>query len=185
MSKNTLKQKYEKEIVSKLQKELDIKNKMSVPKIEKIVVNSGIGDLSKNKEGRGQIVEDITRITGQKPSVRKARISVAGFNLREGMPVGVKTTLRGVRMYDFYQKLVSIVLPRLRDFRGVSEKSFDKNGNYSLGLKDHTVFPEVDSGKISNPRGIEITIVTSTADTEKAKKLLELMGMPFEKVEDK
>ena len=185
MSKNTLKQKYEKEIVSKLQKEFEIKNKMSVPKLEKIVINSGIGDLSKNKEGRAQMVEDISLITGQKPSVRKARVSVAGFNLREGMSVGIKTTLRGVRMYDFYQKLVSIVLPRLRDFRGVSSTSFDKNGNYSLGLKDHTVFPEVSSGRISNPRGMEVTIVTSTTDNKKARKLLELLGMPFEKEEDK
>lgn len=182
MDKN-LKQKYEKQIVPSLMKEFSIKNKMATPRIEKVVVNSGVGDLSKNKEAREQVTNDMATITGQLPSTRPARISVAGFGIREGMPVGMKVTLRGNKMYDFLEKLFSIVLPRLRDFRGVSLKSFDKQGNYSLGIRDYTVFPEIDPSK-SSGRGLEITIKTNVVDKKKAKRLLELLGMPFEKKEE-
>jgi large subunit ribosomal protein L5 len=122
-------------------------------------------------------------ITGQKPTIRPAKISVAGFNIREGMPVGLSVTLRGERMYDFLEKLFSIVLPRLRDFRGLPVKSFDKSGNYTIGIAEHTVFPEIDVTKTAGPRGMEITIVTNTDNVEESKKLLELMGMPFAKEE--
>lgn len=176
-----LKQKFEKKISAKLAKDLGIKNKMAVPRVEKVVVNLGVGELLKNKEAMEQIKNDISKITGQVPSVRLAKISVAGFGVREGMPVGLKVTLRGVRMYDFLEKLFSIVLPRLRDFRGLSLKSFDANGNYTIGLSEHTVFPEIDSGKIATPRGLEVTVVTSTRNKDEARMLLEELGMPFEK----
>lgn len=175
-----LKEKYEKEIIPKLMKEFGIKNKMEVPKVTKVLVNTGIGDLIKNKEGRKQIVKDLAKITGQMPQIRPAKLSVAGFNVRQGMPVGLRSTLRGSKMYYFLQRFFSIVLPRLRDFRGSALKSFDEGGNYTLGIVEHTVFPEVDFSK-APPRGLEVTIVTSTKDKDKAKRLLELLGMPFEK----
>ena len=175
-----LKEKYEKEVQDKLTSEFSIKNKMSLPKITKVVVNTGIGDVIKNKEALKQAKEDLAKITGQAPSVRKAKHAVASFSLRVGMPVGLKVTLRGRRMYDFLDRLFSVVLPRLRDFRGLSLKSFDQGGNYTLGIEEHTVFPEIDLTKSGN-RGLEVTIVTNTKDKKKAKRLLELMGMPFEK----
>jgi len=179
-----LKEKYEKEVIPALMKEFEIKNKLAAPRVEKVVVNSGTGELSKNKEAREQVAKDLATITGQLPSIRPARISVAGFGIRAGMPVGMKVTLRGNKMYDFLQKLFSIVLPRLRDFRGVSLKSFDKHGNYSLGISDLTVFPEIDPSKSSGSKGLEITIVTSVDGKSKAKRLLELLGMPFEKKQE-
>jgi large subunit ribosomal protein L5 len=179
-----LKDRYKTEISKKLEKELDIKNKMAIPKVEKVVINMGTGDLVKNKEGSKSAMADLTMIIGQKPSVRPAKISVAGFNVREGMPVGLSATLRGQKMYDFLEKLFTIVLPRLRDFRGLSLKSFDKNGNYTIGIVEHTVFPEVDINKSAAARGLEVTIVTSTKDVEESKKLLILMGMPLEKEEE-
>lgn len=180
----TLKQRYETEIVDKLAKDLGIDNKMAVPRVIKVVINMGVGELAKNKEGLKAATADLAIITGQKPSIRQAKISVAGFNIREGMPIGLATTLRGARMYDFLEKLFSIVLPRLRDFRGLSLKSFDKSGNYTIGIAEHTVFPEIDVAKSGGPRGLEATIVTNTDDVEKSKKLLELMGMPFQKEEN-
>lgn len=179
-STSRLRIRYEKEIVPTLTKEFGIKNRMDVPKITKIVINSGVGEATKNKEILQKVKSDLANITGQLPSVKAARVSVASFGLRKGMPVGVKVTLRGERMYSFFDKLVSIVLPRLRDFRGVSNKSFDKSGNYTLGIKEHSVFPEIDISK-SSPRGFEITIVSSGNDPEKSKRLLELLGMPFGK----
>jgi large subunit ribosomal protein L5 len=179
-----LKQKYEKEIVKNMQKKFDIQSANATPKIVKVVVNMGIGEAMKNKERRDQLTADLAAITGQKPSVRESKVSVASFALRRGMPVGLKVTLRGSKMYDFLEKLFSIVLPRLRDFRGVPLKSFDKNGNYTLGLSEHIVFPEIDFAK-SQSHGLEITIVTSTNDKKMALELLKQMGMPFEKVEDK
>ena len=179
-----LKQKYIKEVVPKLKKEFGIKNISAMPKIEKIVVNSGTGDLVKNKEATAQFKKDFAAITGQAPLVRPAKISVAGFSVREGMPVGLKVTLRGSRMYSFLERLQSTVLPRLRDFRGVSLKSFDKNGNYTLGIREHTIFPEISSTNSGASRGMEVTIVTSTSDREQSKKMLELLGMPFEKEEE-
>lgn len=180
----TLKEKYEKEVIPVLMKEFGIKNRMAAPRVEKVVVNAGVGDLSKNKEGREQVAKDLATITGQLPSTRPAKVSVAGFGIRTGMPVGMKITLRGTKMYVFLEKLFSIVLPRLRDFRGVSLKSFDKQGNYTLGISDHTVFPEIDTSKVSSSRGLEITIATNTKEKKSAKRLLELLGMPFEKEEE-
>ena len=177
-----LKEKYEKEILPGLLKEFGLKNRMAVPRMKKIVINAGIGLVARNKELMEAVGKDIAAITGQKPSIRPAKISEAGFNVRAGMPVGLKVTLRGKRMYDFLDRLVSIVLPRLRDFRGLPLKSFDKSGNYSLGISEHTVFPEVDMGKAGKPHGLEITIVTNSNETDKSKRLLELLGMPFEKV---
>ncbi len=181
MSESRLKQKYFSEVTPALTKEFDIKNKMAVPKITKIVINTGLGEMIKDKGLKDIVSKDIATITGQMPSVRRAKVSIATFGIRAGMPVGLSVTLRGVRMYDFLDKLISITLPRLRDFRGVPLKSFDKSGNYTLGFTEHTVFPEIDQSKAGKPQGMEITIVTSTKDPAKARKLLELIGMPFEK----
>ncbi len=178
--KSRLKEKYEKEVVSSLAKEFGIDNRMALPKITKVVVNMGVGNTLHDKKLLEQYKSDLGLITGQLPQVRQARVSVASFGVRRGMSVGLKATLRGVRMYSFIDKLFSIILPRLRDFRGVSLKSFDANGNYTLGISEHTVFPEIDPNK-SLAHGLEITIVTSTKKQEEAKRLLELLGMPFEK----
>ena len=176
-------EKYEKEIAKQLAKEFAIKNPMATPRIEKIVVNSGTAEIAKSKELMESCKRDLGVITGQTPSIQKARVSIATFNLRKGMPVGLKVTLRGIRMYDFLDKLISIVLPRLRDFRGVPVKSFDKAGNYTLGIEEHTVFPDVDMSKVTKPFGLEITIVTNSNSNskEESRRLLELLGMPFEK----
>ena len=182
MQKLSLKEKYLKEVKPKLAKEFEVKNPYGVGEIKKIIVNVGIGQVSKDKAKMEQLKTDIAQITGQAPSVRLAKLSVAGFNIREGMPVGLKVTLRGTRMYAFLGRLISVVLPRLRDFRGVSRKGFDEHGNYTLGLVEHSVFPEIDISK-SSPHGLEITIVTSTGNKQRALKLLELLGMPFEKEE--
>lgn len=178
---NQLLEKYKKEISLNLARELGVKNPMATPRVTKVVVNMGTGTIKDNKEEQEKAVSELASIVGQKPSVRLARRSVAGFNLREGEPVGISATLRGVRMYHFIDKLLNIVLPRLRDFRGVSKRSFDKDGNYTLGFAEHTVFPEIDLGKVSRARGLEVTIVTNTHSPEKSKRLLEEMGMPFEK----
>ena len=176
-----LRKKYDDEIASKLAKEFSIKNKMSVPRITKVVVNSGLGEMSKNKDLIKTSTSEMAIITGQMPSIRKAKISVASFSIREGQPVGLKVTLRKDKMYDFLDRLFTIVLPRLRDFRGLSKDSFDKNGNYSLGIEEHTVFPEIDLSKTSKSFGVEVTIVTSTNEKDEALRLLELLGLPFEK----
>src|SRR3972149_8920226 len=176
-----LKEKYQKEIKGILAEEFEIKNKMAIPKVLKVTVNMGIGEISKSKELKESLSRDLAAISGQKPSIRAAKVSIATFGIRAGMPVGLAVTLRGVRMYDFLDKLFSIVLPRLRDFRGVPNKSFDARGNYTLGITDHTVFPEIDVSKTGTPRGLEISIVTDAGETEKAKRLLTLMGMPFAK----
>lgn len=178
---NRLKEKFEKEIKESLVKEFDIKNVMAVPTLEKVVINMGIGEISKNKELKESLLRDLSAIAGQTPSIRKARVSIASFNLRAGMPVGMAVTLRGDKMYSFLDKLFSIVLPRLRDFRGVSTKSFDKGGNYTLGMREHSLFPEIDISKTPNPKSLEVTMVISSSDKEKSKKLLEYLGMPFEK----
>ncbi len=183
MTSSRLKTKYEKEIIPTLKEEFGIKNPMAVPKIIKVVVNMGVGEMTKSKEIGPSLSRDLAMITGQKPSTRLAKVSIATFGLRRGMPVGLSTTLRGVRMYDFLDKLFSIVLPRLRDFRGAPTKSFDIKGNYTLGMSEHTVFPEVDVAKSGSPHGLEISIVTTSGSPEKAKRLLELLGMPFEKEE--
>jgi large subunit ribosomal protein L5 len=178
---NRLKTKFEKEVKPALAKELNIKNDFAIPKIVKVVVNMGVGNAAKNKEQMEALKRDLATITGQAPSVRNAKVSIASFSLRAGMPVGLSITLRGDRMYAFLDRLFAIVLPRLRDFRGISAKSFDKMGNYTLGFQEHTVFPEVDSTKSAAAHGLEISIVNSAGSPEVAKKLLELMGCPFEK----
>lgn len=176
-----LKEKYKKEIAPKLKTEFGIKNASAVPGLGKVVINMGVGEISKNKELKGALLQDLAQISGQVASVRLAKVSVAAFGIRLGMPVGLSVTLRGVRMYDFLDKLFSIVLPRLRDFRGVSSASFDKNGNYTLGFSEHTVFPEIDSAKSAKPQGLEVTIVVNSGSPDQSKRLLELLGMPFQK----
>lgn len=176
-----LQEKYQKEVKVALAKEFNIKNTFAVPKVEKVVINMGIGSISKNQQQIDALKKDLAAVTGQLPSTRNAKVSIASFSLREGMPVGLSATLRGERMYSFLDRLFSIVLPRLRDFRGVSLKSFDKMGNYTLGFDEHTVFPEIDSTKSASAHGFEITIVTTAKDVEQSKRLLELMGMPFQK----
>ncbi|KKQ97894.1 MAG: 50S ribosomal protein L5 [Candidatus Woesebacteria bacterium GW2011_GWA1_39_12] len=175
------KEKYEKEIVPLLSKELGIDNKMALPKISKVIVNMGIGDTLKNKELVENSAKDLASITGQKPQMRLAKVSVASFGIRRGMLVGLKVTLRKEKMYAFLDKLFSVTLPRLRDFRGLSVDSFDAHGNYTLGLTENSIFPEIDTAK-SQIRGLEVTIVTNTDNKEVSKRLLELMGTPFEKV---
>ena len=182
---NRLKEKYLKEIKKDLKKEFEIANEMSVPKLVKIVVNMGVGDAAKSQQTLDALKRDMSAITGQAPSIRNAKVSIASFSLRAGMPVGLAVTLRGDRMYSFLDRLVSIVLPRLRDFRGVSATSFDKSGNYTLGFVEHTVFPEIDSTKSASPHGLEITIVTKSGGMVQSRRLLELLGMPFSKGETK
>lgn len=177
----SLKQKYIKEIMPILKEEFAIDNVMAIPALKRININVGIGDVIKNKEVKEKLISDFSLITGQKLSERKAKISVSAFAVREGMVVGLAATLRGNRMYDFYDKFVNIVLPRLRDFRGVKRTSFDKEGNYTLGLTDHTVFPEIDITKAAPAHGMEITFVTKAGSVEKGTRLLELLGMPFTK----
>lgn len=182
---NRLKEKYNKEVKQTLKKEFEIKNDMSLPKVIKVVVNMGVGEAAKNKQTMDNLKKDLAVISGQFPSTRNAKVSIASFSLRAGMPVGLTVTLRGERMFSFLDRLFSIVLPRLRDFRGVSDKSFDKSGNYTLGVAEHTVFPELDPGKSSAAHGLEITIVTNGSGVVQSKRLLELMGMPFQKEETK
>ena len=158
---------------------------MGVPKLQKIVINTGLGEALSNKKTIENMSKQLAIITGQKPSPTKARKSIATFKLRKGETIGLKVTLRGKRMYDFFERLVTIVLPRIRDFRGVSGKGFDDQGNYTLGLKEQIIFPEIDYDKIDKIRGLEITFVTKTKDKKKTKKLLEHLGMPFEKTEGK
>ena len=175
-----LKQKYLDQIKPALIEEFGIKNSMSVPYIEKIVVNMGVGAAIKNKEIIENAKKDLALITGLYPSIRLAKVSVASFGVRAGMPVGLKVTLRKDKLYIFLDKLISVVLPRLRDFRGVSKNSFDKAGNYTLGIAEHTVFPEIDLSK-GMPRGLEITIVIKSKNKEGSVRLMELLGFPFEK----
>ena len=174
---------YQKQIVSKLANEFNLKNKMAVPKVAKVVINMGIGSSKDSKEEQEKMAAQLATITGQKPSVRPARAAVAGFGVREGQVVGIAVTLRGRRMYEFLQKLFRIVLPRIRDFRGVEKNAFDSLGNYSLGIADTSVFPEIDITRLGKSVGLGITIVTTTADRQQALRLLEELGMPFEKEE--
>jgi len=181
MPSTNLKKKYQEKIAPKLAKELGLTNALAAPRIEKIIINIGLSEAMENKKALESAGNDLAVITGQKPKVTKARQSIAGFKLRAGQPIGLMTTLRGQRMYDFFEKLVTIALPRLRDFQGVSLKSFDGQGNYTLGIPEQIVFPEIDYAKVDKVRGLEITIVTNAKTNEKAKRLLELLGMPFEK----
>ncbi|MGI5828304.1 MAG: 50S ribosomal protein L5 [Patescibacteria group bacterium] len=180
---NRLKQHYQEKVIPYLMEELKISNKMAVPHVEKVVINMGIGDVSKDKTNREKVMEYIGRIAGQKPQVRQTKKSIAEFGIRQGDPVGVRVTLRGERMYEFLDKLFSIVLPRVRDFQGVKIDAFDEQGNYNLGISEQIVFPEVDYDKIDRIRGLQITIKTVSANKESAYLLLKALGMPFEKKE--
>lgn len=175
------KDKYKKETVAKLQKKLSIKNPMSVPKITKIVVNMGVKDAVSDKKNIEKMAAVLAEVTGQKAKVTRAKKAIASFKLRIGDPIGLVVTLRGDRMYGFYDKLVKIVLPRIKDFRGVKRTSFDKAGNYTLGLYEYSVFPEIDPGSVERLQGMEIVIVTSAKDSKDSIVLLEEMGMPFTK----
>lgn len=174
-----LKEKYDKEVAPALVKEFSYTNPMSIPKLEKIVVNVGLGEAIANAKALDAAVGDLMIITGQKPVVTKAKKSIAAFKLREGMSIGAMVTLRGDRMYEFLDRLVSLALPRVRDFRGVSPKAFDGRGNYTIGLKDQLIFPEIDFGKIDKARGMNVCIVTTAKTDEEARALLRQMGMPF------
>ena len=178
---NRLKEKFLKEVSPALMSKFEYKSVMQVPKVDKIVINMGVGDAVQNTKALDAAVEELTTITGQKPVVTKAKKSIAGFRLREGMPIGAKVTLRGERMYDFLDKLIAISLPRVRDFRGVSKKSFDGRGNYTLGVKEQLIFPEIDYDKVSKVRGMDIVIVTTANSDEEARELLTQFGMPFQK----
>lgn len=177
----TLKEDYLKNIQPKLLKELGLTNIMSVPKLSKIVINVGVKEALGDKKVLDHVVEQITAIAGLKPIINKAKVSIATFKLREGDPIGVSVILRGNKMYDFYTRLVGVVLPRVRDFHGVSRDSFDKNGNYTLGIREQIVFPEIEYDKIDRVRGLEITIVTTGKNKGQGEKLLEALGMPFKK----
>ncbi|MFJ8268191.1 50S ribosomal protein L5 [Peribacillus asahii] len=176
-----LREKYQSEITPSLMGKFNYQSVMQVPKIEKVVINMGVGDAVANSKALDVAVEELQQITGQKPVVTKAKKSIAGFRLREGMPIGAKVTLRGERMYQFLDKLVSVSLPRVRDFRGVSKKSFDGRGNYTLGVKEQLIFPEIDYDKVSKVRGMDIVIVTTANTDEEARELLTQIGMPFQK----
>ena len=176
---NRLKKRYIEEVVPALKKHFDYKNVNRIPKLEKIVVNAGIGDAKDNSKSFQIAVEELTSITGQKPLVTHAKKSVANFKLREGQPVGAKVTLRNDRMYEFMDKLISIALPRVRDFRGINGNSFDGRGNYTMGVKEQLIFPEIVYDQVEKTRGFDITFVTSAHTDEEAKELLKLMGMPF------
>lgn len=170
---------FKEEILPKLMEKFNYKSVMAVPKVEKIVINVGLGEAKDDQKLLDNVVEELAEITGQKPTVTRAKKSVANFKVREGMPVGVKVTLRGSLMWEFLYKLINITLPRIRDFRGVSPKSFDGRGNYNLGIQEQIVFPEINIDKIEKVHGMEITIVTSAETDEEAHELLKLMGMPF------
>ena len=174
-----LKEKYKEEIVSSLLDEFNYKSVMQVPGIKKVVVNVGVGEALQNSRFLDSTVSDITQITGQKPVITRAKKSVATFKLREGNPIGVKVTLRGSRMWDFLDRLIGVALPRQRDFRGISPNSFDGRGNYTMGLQEQLIWPEIDYDKIDKIRGMEISIVTSANTDEEGRRLLSLIGMPF------
>ncbi len=174
-----LREQYEKEVVPALMKKFEYKSVMQVPKLEKIVINIGLGDIKDNPKALDNAISDLTQITGQKPIITKARKSIAAFKLREGVNVGCKVTLRSRKMYDFAYKLFNVALPRVRDFRGLSKNSFDGKGNYSLGVKEQLIFPEIEYDKIDKLRGMDIIIVTTAKTDEEARELLTLLGMPF------
>jgi len=176
------KERYESVVKDALTKEFQYKNVMAVPRLEKICLNIGLGEYVSNSKSLEAATADIQAIAGQKPAVTRAKKSIANFRLREGMPNGLRITLRGARMWDFYDKLVMLALPRIRDFRGVSEKSFDGRGNYTLGLKEQLIFPEIRYDQVDKTRGMDVTIVTTANSDEEARALLKHMGMPFRKV---
>jgi len=174
-----LKDRYLKEVVPSLRKEFGYRNVMAVPKVEKVVLNMGLGEATQNVKIVDTGADELGRITGQKPVVRRAKKSIAQFKVRKGMPIGVMVTLRGARMYEFLDRLITIALPRVRDFRGVSAKGFDGRGNFTLGLRDQLIFPEIDYMKVDKGRGMNISVVTTARTDQEARRLLQLMGMPF------
>jgi large subunit ribosomal protein L5 len=174
-----LRQKFDKEIAPALMTELELKNPMAVPRVNKVVINMGVGEATQNAKLLDPAVNELGQITGQKPVITKAKKSIAQFKVREGMPIGTMVTLRGDRMYEFLDRLLNVALPRVRDFRGVSTKSFDGRGNYTLGLRDQLVFPEIDYSKVDKMKGMNITIVTTARTDDHARALLKHMGMPF------
>lgn len=176
-----LKEKYNKEIKAKLQKDLGIANVMAIPKITKVVINVGAGEAVTNKNVLDKITEQMGWISGQKPVITKARKSVSAFKIRKGLPIGAKVTLRGFAMYEFLQKLISIVMPRMRDFRGIDDSVIDPYGNMNLGFTEQTLFPEIEFDKIDKARGLQVTIVTTATTKERGKKLFEAFGIPFKK----
>src|ERR671914_444048 len=174
-----LKDQYREEIAPALKERFGIGNPMRVPRLEKIVVNMGVGEAAQNSRALDGAMADLAKITGQKPQLRRARKSIAGFKIREGMPVGARVTLRGERMWEFLDRLVSVALPRVRDFRGISPKSFDGRGNFALGLREQLIFPEISYDAIDATRGLDVAVVTTTESDEEARELLRLLGMPF------
>lgn len=178
---NRLKEKYTNEVIPALTEKFNYSSVMAVPKVDKIVINMGVGEACHNSKLAETIVAQLTKIAGQKALVTKAKKSIASFKLREGMPVGAMVTLRGERMYDFLQKLICVVLPRIRDFRGISDKSFDGRGNYTLGLKEQSLFPEISYDEVDIVKGMNISIITTAKTDEEAKALLAELGMPFKK----
>ncbi|KJS22815.1 MAG: 50S ribosomal protein L5 [Clostridiaceae bacterium BRH_c20a] len=174
-----LKEKYLNDVVPALQQKFNFKNVMEIPKLEKVIINIGLGEAVQNPKALDAALIDLTTISGQKPVVTKAKKSIAAFKLRAGMPIGVKVTLRGERMYEFVDKLINVALPRVRDFRGVSPKSFDGRGNYSMGLKEQLLFPEIEYDKIDKIRGMEVVFTTTAKTDEEGRELLKLLGMPF------
>ena len=174
-----LNEKYNKEIRPELKKKLKLKNIMMVPRLEKIVVNSGVGEATQNIKVLDKVMEELAIITGQKPIIRRARKSIAQFRVREGMPIAASVTLRGKRMYEFFERMVDIVIPRIKDFRGLSSRSFDGSGNYTLAMKDQLVFPEINYNKVERTKGMSITFVTSAKSNDQGMILLKHLGMPF------
>ena len=174
-----LKEKYQKEVVPALQKEFGYRNVMAVPRIEKVVVNMGLGEATANAKLIDTGADEVARITGQKPVTRRAKKSIAAFKVRKGMPIATMVTLRGERMWEFLDRLMSIALPRVRDFKGVSPRGFDGRGNYTLGLRDQLLFPEIDYMKVDKARGMNVSVVTTAKTDQEARKLLQFIGMPF------
>ena len=174
-----LKDRYDKEVAPALQKEFGYKNVMAIPKVKKVVVNMGLGEATQNAKIVDTGVDELGRVTGQKPVVTRAKKSIAQFKVRKGMPIGTMVTLRGPRMWDFLDRLMAVALPRVRDFRGVSPRGFDGRGNYTLGLKDQLLFPEIDYMKVDKARGMNISVVTTAKSDQESRKLLQLLGMPF------
>jgi large subunit ribosomal protein L5 len=176
---NRVKERYQKEALPALIKHFNFKNVHQAPRMEKIVVSMGVGEATQNKAVLDSAVKDMEQITGRKPVIRKARKAISNFKLRQGMPIGCMTTLRGETMWEFFDRLITVVIPRMRDFKGVSDESFDGRGNYSMGLKEQTVFPEIEFDKIDKIRGLNINIVTSAKTDEESREMLRLLGMPF------
>ena len=174
-----LRERYREEVAPALRDKFEYENVMQIPKLEKIVLNMGVGEAAQNQRAMDGAMEDLSKITGQKPQLRRARKSVAGFKIREGMPVGARVTLRGERMWEFLDRLISIALPRVRDFRGISPRSFDGRGNFALGLREQLIFPEISYDSIDATRGLDVAVVTTAQTDGEARELLRLLGMPF------